>query len=1475
MQQSGVPLGMGEIRLRVGNEIEGLIHAKAHTVEAKQAGYSSVEELIADVAQNFNQIYMREPDNVNGKPTYSLVKTGNKKAGIMNGVAPVYFELKSDDGGNYYIVVTAMPKGDTQLARQTKRDRLIYSSPGLGAATVSGNGAVSHDGKAGAANRGGSPTSDKSDGLSTSTISSEAEESKEKSLNDNEREAVKGLSADAKNVYQMVRDKLAGMKNKKVARAASAGAVLLARHADIIARKVRATLGTPFTAMDYYRTWFDLQYGGEESGFTQAAMKKSDATSLSEFSRQMRTPVAGSGSRKKTFLRITSPSGAFVDVTQDDMIHMHNHHPEMTDEDFAVIQENMENFLRVHQDKTGKGDYGGETVLCKIKTPRGVAGVSYELLPMGRIFLKTAFFDNENGIDNWIAKNGTSKDLMYMDTEKRGNAASMLTGHPSRTAHTADSLTPSVAQPLSLSMIQKRIGVVNGEKFNQSAWHGTPHDFDGFDLGAIGTGEGAQVHGWGLYFAGDRSTSEKYKSVLSAQHGTTTYSGARISTFVGDVKRILEEVDAVYTISKNHKSTVREKTMRDALKTVIDKHEHIVESFRDHVTAYDTLISLLEPMRVQKISYSAAYKTIEKQVDNYTFFHFPHVPPYAVGTKTATYAIKEAKKARKNIIETLKAEEKLLHIAKSLDADKFEFDNGKLYHVEIPDDDVLLDEQKTFDEQPKFVQEKLDKLFAEVNPEEIIDFIDKEKIGVGGGIIGRLKMERKSIKEREWMLSELNDVMESLLPETVKNDILDGLAEYGLVSYDSKNMPIPERLEYLEEKRRWVENDLAERKVRYKEYLAKVFENDPLIHLLRGKSIYKAVAKIKGSDKVASLALKEVGIKGITYVGGRDGRCFVIFDDKAISIIDKFNQQMNAIIKGTTQDVRDGQRIVSLFEEADESTFLHEMGHLFLLDLERLADMSSTSAQELQTVKKWATWSEGQTEEYKGTPFAAEFAYIDARIRAAIKRGDEKKAEKLKRQWEHERFARGFERYLQYGEAPTKGLRAVFAKFRAFLQRVYQAFTGTGGRATAEVEAVMARMIAMEEESIAENIERGKKAMQTVVTTHQDVPHAMERSDLGVIDFVWGDAGKGAKFKQGKGVAHILAKHVPESGTELLDQIVETIARGEIIQERTAGGSTQPRLVLEHNGYVALLSLNSEDNAWLLSGWEKYDSIQKRASSASGEGDGSTVATATVPMRSRRDGEDALSSVLNISSEKGESNKKDSPSAEDFARSADKSDGARSTVGGNLSFTSTIAQEAAEGNEVTEIKTALVNLARAAWSDKKAQGKVSFKPSQKLRDKVQELFGHDIDEVFITADDMRHIKNDHSEHEEKRGQLNMTPENLSDVYDVVNSFDEAEIQKSDPSGNQKMLVVRNGDGKEFVLLIERGKHKAQVKTYYAIKKKQSAPMSDAHSPERNVQNDSANTVSSTSNIPLTEAEGKQEPTIEQGRFTKLERSNQY
>ena len=48
-----------------------------------------------------------------------------------------------------------------------------------------------------------------------------------------------------------------------------------------------------------------------------------------------------------------------------------------------------------------------------------------------------------------------------------------------------------------------------------SAYHGTPHRFDRFDSSKIGTGEGAQAYGHGLYFAENPKVAEQYKSETS------------------------------------------------------------------------------------------------------------------------------------------------------------------------------------------------------------------------------------------------------------------------------------------------------------------------------------------------------------------------------------------------------------------------------------------------------------------------------------------------------------------------------------------------------------------------------------------------------------------------------------------------------------------------------------------------------------------------------------------------------------------------------------------------------------------------------------------------------------------------------------------------------------------------------------------------------------------------------------------------
>lgn len=176
-EQSGVDLAPGKIRLRVGNDKEGLLHAKKHEEQASAAGYDSTENMVADIAESFDEIYMREPVGSKTKPTFVLVKHNDRQSGKKNGIAPAYFELKQGADGNFYIVVTAIPMRDRSLKSATKKDRLIYSSPALGAASTSSSSTVSRPRSDNAgATKGVRPTSDKSSGSSTHIIPHEQKE---------------------------------------------------------------------------------------------------------------------------------------------------------------------------------------------------------------------------------------------------------------------------------------------------------------------------------------------------------------------------------------------------------------------------------------------------------------------------------------------------------------------------------------------------------------------------------------------------------------------------------------------------------------------------------------------------------------------------------------------------------------------------------------------------------------------------------------------------------------------------------------------------------------------------------------------------------------------------------------------------------------------------------------------------------------------------------------------------------------------------------------------------------------------------------------------------------------------------------------------------------------------------------------------------------------------------------------------------
>lgn len=52
------------------------------------------------------------------------------------------------------------------------------------------------------------------------------------------------------------------------------------------------------------------------------------------------------------------------------------------------------------------------------------------------------------------------------------------------------------------------------------AYHGSPHNFDRFDASKIGTGEGVQAYGYGLYFAGEEDVADAYRRSLTALRRT-------------------------------------------------------------------------------------------------------------------------------------------------------------------------------------------------------------------------------------------------------------------------------------------------------------------------------------------------------------------------------------------------------------------------------------------------------------------------------------------------------------------------------------------------------------------------------------------------------------------------------------------------------------------------------------------------------------------------------------------------------------------------------------------------------------------------------------------------------------------------------------------------------------------------------------------------------------------------------------------
>jgi len=197
-------------------------------------------------------------------------------------------------------------------------------------------------------------------------------------------------------------------------------------------------------------------------------------------------------------------------------------------------------------------------------------------------------------------------------------------------------------------------------------------------------------------------------------------------------------------------------------------------------------------------------------------------------------------------------------------------------------------------------------------------------------------------------------------------------------------------------------------------------------------------------------AAKEItGHDGVVVDNGGAGKFFVAWTPEQIKSATgnqgTFDaQDPNILRQGPRGTFSPSQLLLTLNENADLSTFLHESGHFFLEVMADLASQGNTPQQikdDMAATLKWfgvpdlATWNNYTLDEKR--PY-------------------------------HERWAESFEQYLFEGKAPSPELQPLFRRFRSWLVNVYKSLTqfmrARDLKLNDEVRQVFDRLVATDEQ---------------------------------------------------------------------------------------------------------------------------------------------------------------------------------------------------------------------------------------------------------------------------------------------------------------------------------------------------------------------------------------------------------------------------
>ena len=719
------------------------------------------------------------------------------------------------------------------------------------------------------------------------------------------------LSKSGYDVYNEVVKVIGESTNRKQRETAKANALLMAQHADIMAQYMRQMGSGGYTAMDYLSDSVRININAvleNPKGYAQSViMQQKMASDIKNWGQVVDHQLSGKQIHRTVkimdsplVLQMLGFDGAImIDPSIIHKVISGKHANQISIDDIKLLPKKIANPVAVFKNYDGRSRKAipDEAILVLdmyAKNGNPNINASGENIQVAVTFTKTANGTNINKIKtitprrniNWYNQQIANGNLLYANTKKINR---LVTGSRQQMAQPVTKqfiINNSIPNENDLDKLRKQYNY----QYYQSAWHGSPHDFDTFDLGAIGTGEGNQAHGWGLYFAKDKKVSDLYRRELSLIHDVD--KGTLFKVDVPDTKTMIDEQQSLNILSKKTKQS-----LNAAINALPEQEKEVF---------------------------------INEYTNSPLFNH---------------YAKKE--------IDELGSKFNQLDTEYNLLKDKYldKYIEGELNTI---------------------TQRTINRLAEKYN------------------------IDLKALKEDPDSIKDVKNQLDTMW--------FNAFTEYGMASKKYREIY-------------WG---------KYKEDFSTLL-NDSGIN---GRDFYLALSKALGGAKKASEHLNEYGVKGITYVGEQDGRCYVVFDDKAIKVIEKYNQSIN----GMTEIMKDGERIISIFKTADRSTFLHEMGHVFFDDIKNLAEMENAPEQlvlDWNKLKEWSEWDDTQG-------------------------ADNTKA--------HEKFARGWEAYLREGKAPTKGLQRVFRIFSKWLTRIYRTVTRLGGLPPKEIQDIMARMIATQED---------------------------------------------------------------------------------------------------------------------------------------------------------------------------------------------------------------------------------------------------------------------------------------------------------------------------------------------------------------------------------------------------------------------------